>query len=83
MDINLPDSDGTALIRQIRSEPGGAAAAIVALTGKTSDADRRRIEEAGASAYFSKPVDVKGLLKALAVLLEAAALGSPGSATVS
>jgi PAS domain S-box-containing protein len=83
MDINLPDADGTALIRQIRSEPGGSTAAIVALTGKTSDADRRRIEEAGASAYFSKPVDVKGLLKALAVLLEEASLGSPGSAPVS
>jgi CheY-like chemotaxis protein len=83
MDINLPDADGTALIRQIRSEPGSSTAAIVALTGKTSDADRRRIEEAGASAYFSKPVDVKGLLKALAVLLEEASLAPPGSAPVS
>ena len=83
MDITLPDADGTALIRQIRGGPGGSATAIVALTGKTSDADRRRIEEAGASAYFSKPVDVKGLLRTLSTLLDEAAPRSPDVAPVS
>jgi signal transduction histidine kinase/ActR/RegA family two-component response regulator len=83
MDITLPDADGTALIRQIRGQPGGSATAIVALTGKTSDADRRRIEEAGASAYFSKPVDVRSLLRTLSALLDEAAPRSPDVAPVS
>jgi CheY-like chemotaxis protein len=83
MDITLPDADGTAVIRQIRAEPWGGATVIVALTGKTSDADRRRIEEAGASAYFSKPVDVKSLLRTLSGLLDAAAPRSPDVAPVS
>jgi CheY-like chemotaxis protein len=83
MDISLPDADGTAVIRQIRAEPWGGATAIVALTGKTSDGDRRRIEEAGASAYFSKPVDVKSLLRTLSALLDEAAQRSPGVAPVS
>jgi signal transduction histidine kinase len=83
MDISLPDADGTAVIRQIRADPSGGAIAIVALTGKTSDADRRQIEEAGASAYFSKPVDVKSLLRTLSALLDEAAQRSPGVAPVS
>ena len=73
MDINLPDADGTALIRGLRSDPATGGIPIVALTGKTSDQDRRRIDEAGASAYLSKPVDVKNLLRTLGALLEAAA----------
>ena len=77
MDISLPDADGAAVIRRLREESPGAALPIVALTGKTSDADRRRISEAGASAYLSKPVDVKSLLQTLSTLLDSVGAGEP------
>jgi len=77
MDITLPDGDGTGVIRTLRSDPRNAALTIIALTGRTSDSDRRKIDEAGASAYLSKPVDVKSLLKTLAAVLEAAAAPQP------
>ena len=83
MDINLPDADGTALIRRIRTEPWGAEIAILALTGKTSDADRRQIAEAGASTYLSKPVEVRGMLKALGALLDDVSTRSPDATPVS
>ena len=72
MDINLPDCDGAALIHRLRESRPGAETAFIALTGKTADEDRKRIAEAGASAYLSKPVDVKRLLRTLGTLLDAA-----------
>ena len=75
MDISLPDADGTSVIEELRRRPATRAVPIVALTGKTSDSDRRRIESAGASAYLSKPVDVKLLLKTLTQLLDAPPAG--------
>lgn len=71
MDISLPDEDGTSVIEHLRRRPETRAVPIIALTGKTSDPDRRKIEAAGASAYLSKPVDVKHLLKTLSRLLDA------------
>jgi signal transduction histidine kinase/AmiR/NasT family two-component response regulator len=68
MDISLPDADGTSLIEEIRRRPGGHDLPIIALTGKTSDEDRRRIKQSGATSYLSKPVDVKAMLKTLARL---------------
>ena len=81
MDISLPDADGTAVIRRLRSEPATASLPIVALTGRTSDGDRRTIDESGASAYLSKPVDVKGLLKTLSALLDRVEQPAPGPAS--
>ncbi|HWC65798.1 MAG TPA: ATP-binding protein, partial [Thermoanaerobaculia bacterium] len=78
MDISLPDADGTAVIRRLRSEPATASLPIVALTGRTSDGDRRTIDESGASAYLSKPVDVKGLLQTLSTLLDGVEEPAPG-----
>ena len=72
MDIHLPDGEGTAVIRRIRERPDGGEMPILALTGQTADADRKKIEESGASTYLSKPVDVRHLLKTLARLLESA-----------
>jgi two-component system chemotaxis sensor kinase CheA len=77
MDISLPDADGTAVIRRLRQEGPAPSVPIVALTGKTSDEDRRNISEAGASAYLSKPVDVKNLLRTLASVLEPVPAGEP------
>ncbi|HKB69417.1 MAG TPA: response regulator [Thermoanaerobaculia bacterium] len=80
MDISLPDDDGTAVIRRIRSDPSTEGLPIVALTGKTSDGDRRKIDESGASAYLSKPVDVKNMLKTLASLLDGVETAAPSPA---
>ncbi|HET7451918.1 MAG TPA: ATP-binding protein, partial [Thermoanaerobaculia bacterium] len=77
MDISLPDADGTSVIRQLRKGGPAPSVPIVALTGKTSDEDRRNISEAGASAYLSKPVDVKDLLRTLASLLEPVGAAEP------
>jgi len=62
MDIQLPDGDGYALTRELRScEAPGRRAPIVAMTGSIEPGDREKCLAAGMDEYVPKPVDL-GLL---------------------
>ena len=62
MDIQLPDGDGYALARELRSsETPGRRAPIVAMTGSAEPGDREKCFAAGMDEYIPKPVDL-GLL---------------------
>ena len=62
LDIRLPDGDGYALARELRSrEVRGRRVPIVAMTGSTEPGDRERCVAAGMDEYIPKPVDL-GLL---------------------
>lgn len=67
MDIHMPVMDGyeaTALIRAAE-DCGGDSVRIVAVTSDNSEADIRRIMEAGMDAHVPKPIDFKALKDAL------------------
>ena len=64
-DIGLPDIDGYAVARAIRSDPCLADIRLVALSGYGQDEDRRRSAEAGFDAHFTKPTDVGEILQAI------------------
>ncbi len=55
-DIGLPEMDGYAVARELRADPAGSPAYLVALTGYGRDTDRRRAEEAGFDLHLVKPV---------------------------
>jgi two-component system, sensor histidine kinase len=61
VDLGLPDIDGYAVARAVRSAPGGDAILLVAITGYGSADDRRRAEEAGFDAHLTKPVSPQEL----------------------
>ena len=62
MDIRLPDGDGYALTRELRScETSGRRVPVVALTACTEPGDREKCLAAGMDEYIPKPVDL-GLL---------------------
>jgi signal transduction histidine kinase/CheY-like chemotaxis protein/HAMP domain-containing protein len=63
-DIMMPDMDGYALIRQIRSL-GYAELPIIAITAKAMQGDADLCLQAGANAYLAKPVDMHKLLELL------------------
>jgi CheY-like chemotaxis protein len=56
VDLGLPGVDGYAVARALRSEPGGEALLLVAITGYGRLSDRRRAQEAGFDAHMTKPV---------------------------
>ena len=58
MDIQLPGSDGFALLRIIRSHPSGQIP-VIALTAHAMPGDRERALEAGFDDYITKPIDIR------------------------
>ena len=62
LDVQLPDLDGFAVMRQLRSAPTPSTAPIIVLTALTNPGDRERCLEAGASAYLIKPASLAALL---------------------
>jgi two-component system, chemotaxis family, response regulator Rcp1 len=58
LDLSLPDTTGTELLKQIRRLPQCRHLPVVVLTGSTNDEDMRRSYAAGANAYLVKPVDL-------------------------
>ena len=57
LDLRLPDLDGCELARVLRREPACKDARIVAVSGLSSDDDRRRALEAGCDECLLKPLD--------------------------
>ncbi|PSN79394.1 hypothetical protein C8B47_11925 [filamentous cyanobacterium CCP4] len=70
MDIQMPEVDGLKAIRQIRQDPVLATVPIVALTALVMAGDRDRCLTAGATAYLSKPVELKTLTTLIQNLLQ-------------
>jgi signal transduction histidine kinase/ActR/RegA family two-component response regulator len=65
LDIGLPDVDGLALARALRSGARRAPMRLIALTGYGRDQDRAAARAAGFDAFFVKPVEIPALLEAL------------------
>jgi len=69
MDIQLPLMDGLAVTRHLRQDPRFSATPIIALTALAMPGDRERCLQAGATAYFSKPLILKELVELMERLL--------------
>jgi signal transduction histidine kinase/CheY-like chemotaxis protein len=71
-DVNMPVMDGLTATREIRGQPGpNQEAPVIILSASAQPKDHIAGYEAGADAYFNKPID----LSELAVLVERAAGG--------
>jgi signal transduction histidine kinase/ActR/RegA family two-component response regulator len=57
VDLGLPDIDGYAVARAVRSEPEGDAVVLVTITGYGGPHDLRRARDAGFDAHFTKPLN--------------------------
>ena len=58
VDIQLPGSDGLALVRAIRATPGLSDLPVIAFTAFAMQGDEQRFIAAGCDGCLTKPIDV-------------------------
>ncbi len=64
MDVQMPEMDGYAATRQIRSLDGALSEIpIIAMTANAMEGDRERCLQAGMNDYISKPIDRETLVE--------------------
>jgi DNA-binding response OmpR family regulator len=63
LDLGLPRMDGYEATRRIRQQADGAEVLIIAMTGRSQEADRERSAEATLDGHLVKPVDPRRLGK--------------------
>ena len=68
-DVGMPEMDGHAFVRRIRSSSLWSMVPVIAVSGFVQPEDRRRALDAGFNAHFAKPCDAAALLSAIVRLL--------------
>jgi DNA-binding response OmpR family regulator len=69
MELDLPDGDGRALIRQIRQEPQMRNMVIACVSSRRDNADKVSSFQAGADDYIVKPIKPESFPYRLMLLL--------------
>ena len=57
LDIQLPDIEGTEVLRKIRSSEIGNSIPVIAMTSYAMSGDREKLLAAGCDGYIEKPID--------------------------
>jgi CheY-like chemotaxis protein len=63
LDVHLPDMPGSEVLARLRSAPATAAIPVIILSADATEGQIRRLLEAGAQAYLTKPLDVRRFLE--------------------
>ena len=62
LDLHLPDINGDEVLAQLRQDPVTRTTPVVMLSADAFDGQIQRLLLAGASAYLTKPLDVRQLV---------------------
>lgn len=57
LDIQLPDIDGTEVLRRLRNSESGKDIPVIVVTSYAMAGDREKFMAAGGNAYLEKPID--------------------------
>lgn len=69
LDMNLPETDGWTVARQLKADLASAEIPIIALTAYAAAEDRLRALRAGCDDYHPKPIDFSRLLSQIEAAL--------------
>jgi signal transduction histidine kinase/CheY-like chemotaxis protein len=69
LDLHLPDTDGDTVLQQLRDDPSTSSIPVVILSADATTSHIQRLQTAGASAYLTKPLNVRQLLATIDELL--------------
>ena len=61
LDLHLPDKPGAEVLRELRSNPNTASIPVVVLSADATENQIKRLLQAGADAYLTKPIDLPTL----------------------
>ncbi|MCD4685843.1 MAG: response regulator, partial [Anaerolineae bacterium] len=77
LDLMMPDIEGYEVCAELRKLPEFAKLPILIISARTDPASKRRAEDAGADAYFTKPVNMAQLVDKLESLFTERAAAPP------
>ncbi len=72
MDLSLPEMDGWAATRQLKSHADTRGIPVIALTAHTLPGDRKRALEVGCDGYLSKPMNIASFTETISEALQKA-----------
>ena len=70
LDIQLPDIDGTEVLKQIRSHREFDDTPIIAMTSYAMAGDREKLLASGCTAYIEKPIDPERVVSQIEAVYE-------------
>ncbi|MGA9253637.1 MAG: response regulator [Roseobacter sp.] len=70
MDMSLPVMDGWEATRTLKADPEVAGVPVVALTAHAMASDKQKALDAGCDDFYTKPIELPGLLAIIARLLD-------------
>ena len=70
LDLQMPEIDGFALAREIKSDPAISNVKLILLSSYGSMSDGQKAHNVGCSAYLMKPVKQSELFKCIAIMLD-------------
>ncbi|MDH5376725.1 MAG: response regulator [Gammaproteobacteria bacterium] len=71
LDIQLPDIDGTVVLRNLKQRGLHRVTPIIAMTSFAMAGDRESLIEAGCSGYIEKPIDPDRVVSQIEEILDA------------
>jgi CheY-like chemotaxis protein len=69
MDLHLPDLTGEEVLHLLRDDPDTSSIPVVVVSADATSNHIQRLQTAGASAYLTKPFNVRELLSTIAELI--------------
>jgi len=70
LDIQLPDIDGTEVLKRVRAEGQNRQTPIIAMTSYAMSGDRESLMAAGCDGYIEKPIDPTLVIDQINAILE-------------
>jgi len=71
LDLHLPDMPGEEVLNRIKADPSTADIPVVVMSADATTGHRRRLVEAGAMIYLTKPLNVHEFLRQMDLVSEA------------
>ena len=68
-DLNMPEMDGIAFIKELRAKPDYRFTPVLMLTTETQDSKKQAGKEAGATGWITKPFNPERLLQVIQKVL--------------